>query len=523
MKKLLFLLLILFYPPIAASEIFHINEYNIDLSLKKNGEINVKEEIIVNESSSRKIIKTIPLNYKDIKGIKRTLKIYDLKVTGESFSTKKEGGFFYIIIETARSLPSPKKYYLQYTLYDTVVEMSDSDFLHLNFDINGLTKIDKLNLFIFLPKKYAIKDEDIKVILDKPVNKDTLLSLNTEEGMIYIKSNKPLISINDLSIIVALPKNLIKDSLITKSSLLLKENSIFAIPIFLFFTLLVVWYFIGKDERVFKVVHYKPPKDLNPAIAGYLFNDKADNRDLISLLFYWAKDGIISIEEVDDPLSIFASKKDYLIKQIKPLPLEAKPFEWVIFNNLFPYQIRWVRVSSLKNKFYTTMDLARKNLETYISDLNLYHSSSLTMGKILKVLFIPFLLAGLYTTKLGDIKLAFSLILSALVILTFSLIMPKKTKEGNRIYEILLGFKNFLEKVEKPRLEKMISKNPEYFNEILPYAVAFGIADKFANKFEGLFSKPPEWYSRGDRAFTLGDFLSALNLMSIDIKVIFKE
>lgn len=56
------------------------------------------------------------------------------------------------------------------------------------------------------------------------------------------------------------------------------------------------------------------------------------------------------------------------------------------------------------------------------------------------------------------------------------------------------GFKLFLETAEKEKLETLVEDNPQYFYDILPYAYALGVSDKWTKKFESITMRPPEWY-----------------------------
>ncbi len=57
-----------------------------------------------------------------------------------------------------------------------------------------------------------------------------------------------------------------------------------------------------------------------------------------------------------------------------------------------------------------------------------------------------------------------------------------------------MGFKEFIERAEKPKLELLLKEDPNYFDKILPYALALGITKKVAEKFKDLVTRPPEWF-----------------------------
>lgn len=58
----------------------------------------------------------------------------------------------------------------------------------------------------------------------------------------------------------------------------------------------------------------------------------------------------------------------------------------------------------------------------------------------------------------------------------------------------LLGFREFIEKSELPMLKAQVDENPNYFYDILPYAMVFGLTKKWNEQFAALNIAPPSWY-----------------------------
>ena len=54
----------------------------------------------------------------------------------------------------------------------------------------------------------------------------------------------------------------------------------------------------------------------------------------------------------------------------------------------------------------------------------------------------------------------------------------------------MLGFEEFLERVEKDRFERVV-KTPEMFERFLPFAMAFGVERKWAKAFQDIYREPP--------------------------------
>ena len=101
-------------------------------------------------------------------------------------------------------------------------------------------------------------------------------------------------------------------------------------------------------------------------------------------------------------------------------------------------------------------------------------------------------------------------ILCIAVMLVCLVYLPKRTKYGNEMLGKLKGFKNFLETVEKEKLESMVLENPNYFYDILPFTYVLGISDKWIEKFESISLQAPSWYDSSN-AFDISNFGTFVN------------
>ena len=124
----------------------------------------------------------------------------------------------------------------------------------------------------------------------------------------------------------------------------------------------------------------------------------------------------------------------------------------------------------------------------------------------------------------------FGLGVSAVITLIFSRYMPAKTIKGVEAREYLLGLRDYITLAEKDRLKYLQSPegsekygNPaeksskvKLFENLLPYAMIFGLEKDWAKQFDGVYDRPPDWL-RGNTtnfnslylATTVSDFSSA--------------
>ena len=105
-------------------------------------------------------------------------------------------------------------------------------------------------------------------------------------------------------------------------------------------------------------------------------------------------------------------------------------------------------------------------------------------------------------------------LLSGLIVVGFGRIMPARTLQGTRALEGVLGFEEFLTRVEVDRFDRVI-KTPELFEKFLPYAMALGVEKNWAQAFESIVTTAPAWYQGSDLAqFNTRGFTSRMGDMA---------
>lgn len=105
-----------------------------------------------------------------------------------------------------------------------------------------------------------------------------------------------------------------------------------------------------------------------------------------------------------------------------------------------------------------------------------------------------------------DIVAAVVVVPVAIFLLIMSGYLIKKNSKGNRLLSELKGFKKFIKVAEENKLKMLLQESPSYFETTMSYALAFGMFDKWASKFEGLNLQPPSWYSSPTGVFTMRSF-----------------
>ena len=56
------------------------------------------------------------------------------------------------------------------------------------------------------------------------------------------------------------------------------------------------------------------------------------------------------------------------------------------------------------------------------------------------------------------------------------------SEDGRQILEQVYGFRKYLMQVDDERLETLTQQDPNYYEKILPYAIALGVWDEWIKK-----------------------------------------
>ena len=95
--------------------------------------------------------------------------------------------------------------------------------------------------------------------------------------------------------------------------------------------------------------------------------------------------------------------------------------------------------------------------------------------------------------------LAVPAVIAFIIILAVSMFLAahisRRSRYGSDRLAEALGYKEFIDKVEKDRIKELADEDPEYFYHVLPFAMVFGLADSWADKFRGIPITEAKWYS----------------------------
>jgi uncharacterized membrane protein YgcG len=186
----------------------------------------------------------------------------------------------------------------------------------------------------------------------------------------------------------------------------------------------------GRDDDIIEVESFKAPDGMNPMDLGYFVDKVVDTKDTTAMLFYWADNGYIKIEEQDDSINKKKGKKEFLITKLKNLPSTCSQSEKMLFGAYFKNKSIGdsLLISSLKEKFVEDRNNAiAKEPNNFTGDKELVEpQSAKAKKKILGFILVLIVSMGFLAPGTDSFKItALSFLVAFLTYLLLSLLFSK--------------------------------------------------------------------------------------------------
>ncbi|WP_455514812.1 DUF2207 domain-containing protein [Pseudostreptobacillus sp.] len=516
MKKI-FVLFLIFLLNIISFSNEKITNFDVDFKVNKNGSVDVIERIsyVTDEYGKRGIYRNIPYKYDNASVIKfeNKIGIYNFKATylngtPTGLYSQNEDNVMYNRLGKEDVFLKPNEeytYVISYTMYNLIRTSGNIKQIYIN----------AIGNYWEIPiEKYRVKisgiNGDVEVYTGNIGETNKEYSLDKSDGVYIITSTKNISLGEGMSFII-------NSTDFVYSSIDMWYNRIMTypvillllilIPISLFFSILRFIYGIKHNKLKSIVVEYMPP-NISPLIAKKLMN-KNKNKYSMIVLFQLIQKGIIKfreknpkhnneeyVREVGKPIE--KNKKqfnDYVEKEyyldmdlINDINLEISNYEKVAIKNLILVKNDIFKKSKAFSKIEFTL-----NQEIDIMYLDFY--SNINARYILPYIFILIFLVIGFIAIFGN-QILDGIIISPLIIVlltsSYLLSLRKYTDRYKDELAKIKGFEKFLVKVEANKFKEFLNVEDlvSYFNEILPFAVAL----ELENKYLELLNKSIEIY-----------------------------
>lgn len=332
------------------------------------------------------------------------------------------------------------------------------------------------------------------------------------------------------------------------------EISFLGIIFFFFLGLLFIFMKIGKDPILVTPVSFVPPKGFNSAMCGYVINLQSNNKDLFSLLFEWGKQGVIELYQEEKVLKIKKIKEldqgaysfekmlfQGLFQNRDEVQSNQLPANFGSDLDLAKKQLKYY----FKQKDQQIMDEKNNHLRVVFFVL-LHALFACFMGSLVYFVTYSWLIAMIAGIIINTVAMVLSVtlvylkthyyvmkktsymglcILYSIFVVGFfglctslvwisnanilsyilycgfyilscgiTLFIDRRTPYGNTIKGQVIGLKQFITLTSKDQIEMLMKDDPTLFYDVLPYAMALGVANVWEEHFRDMEVTPPTYY-----------------------------
>jgi uncharacterized membrane protein len=523
-------LLLLTAAPATAQRTLVIERFDSTIEVSADGSIRVEEHIVPRFTGTwNGIFRTIPIEYRSPQGLNYTLRLNIESVTDDEgrslkYESSRERHYRKLKIWVPGATNTTKTVKVTYSVSNGLRFFDEHDELYWNVTGDEWeVPIESASAQVTLPAGVSgVRATAFRGAYGSTEQSDVTI----EESGVSVRTTRGLGMREGLTVVVGWNPGVVHRPTTTERTVdAVYSNMPLAIPPLVFFGMFRLWRRRGRDPELSPIAtQYEPPVSMTPAELGTLIDGKPDMRDITSTIVDLAVRGYLHITETkDEHLFGLFSSKDYAftLKKTRNEWTSLKPHERDLLDALFSGDTS-VTLSDLKNKFYKHLPGLRNGLYGNLVSDGFYSGrpdrvrSMYVVGGVVFGLLVGFG-SAMFMAWLGMQPAAGIIagILSGLIVVMFGWSMPSRTVQGTRQLEKVLGFREFLSRVEGDRLDRMV-KTPEMFEKFLPFAMALGVEDNWAKAFEGIYKEPPSWYTGpgGVHTFRPSTFANNLGVMS---------
>ena len=545
----------------AAAPAYTINNYDVDITVNQFNQLHIEETIKATFHQQRHgIVRSLAkVNYvARMDGSKSTVnaKISNLKVLSHRFTTGESSNFTNIKIGDPNTYAKTNETYRLSYDYDLGTDqLSRADEFYFNIIGAGWnTGITKVDFHITMPEEFDGKPGFSTGAYGMRSGSD-IVEYSVKDKEITGHTTAPLAAEQALTIRLELPQGYFKEDPFR----VFLAKYVFVVPIVVSVITLIASIFVVTQEKykITPVVQYTAPGGLNSLEVAFADRGEIKRKSAASMVVYLANKGYLTID-IDGENFTLTKLKDYDGQNES-----ERIFMNGLFNSDHPNK---VAKAELEGEFYKTVSatistISRGRLKTKYFEK---HNRVKTILKVIQWVAIAILLicAGLATLleqnpseALGSMAFiiaftvfplffvlqpttkqfspVFTKVLCIIVAITPAVVLQAlyfryptaivtgissifimigayitrdvitRTEDGYRIKGEIMGFKEFIETVDKPRLEALLAETPTLFYDIIPYAYVLDVHKKWVDKFEGIALQPADWYSSSE-AFSYG-------------------
>lgn len=517
---------------------WYIKDFSADIIINKDSSVDIVEKITADcgdLSGKHGIFRVLPtsmvVNKKIIKLPVILKSITDFNGSPQPYSTLKDRTLDTVtwkIGDANKTVTGINYYKISYKVKNAV-RFHNTSFDELYWNLNGNfwdIETDAFQATIHFPSKITSTNSQVYLYSGSYGARDIGLAdyVWQDVNTINVTSLKTISEYEGITISVTFPKHIFTPY---KPTFWEAYGQYFwlLIPLFTFLFCLLIWRKYGNDPNINPTIvpEFAPPRNLAPFEMGLLYSNNKFRREFLAAsLVNLATKGIVTISQIEKKGVL--KKDDYNLKLNREKMDDATTTEKILTEKMFKSTDgnKEITLSSLENHFYTAINSLHENAQKELTSQGLLK----TRGRIWQYIFIflgcvAVFLCIVFAAFSGYAVLAF--VISALIYLCFSFVMPNRPLEGLKVYKQIEGFKLYIDTAEKYRQQFFEKEN--IFERFLPYAILFGLTAKWIQATRNLYqaeykkdyfsSYHPIWFTGAAiSSFNVDSFTSSLNSVS---------
>ncbi|NGP52103.1 DUF2207 domain-containing protein [Thioalkalivibrio sp. XN8] len=501
-----------------------ILDYQGEIEVHADATMTVSETIAVQAEGNmirRGIFRDFPTDYRDRYGNRYRVgfEVLEVRRNGqpEPWHTERRSNGVRVYAGSAdrRLEPGRHEYVIRYRTDRQLGFFDDHDELYWNVTGTGWDlPIDAARALVRLPDSVPADAIRATAFTGPQGSREQAYEAGLEGQSVRIAAGRPLGPREGLTIVVSWPKGHVDEPtaeerlgwlLRDNRGLLLAGSGLLVVLGYLGWA----WRRYGLDPpRGVIFPHYEPPGGYSPASARFISRMGYDNRAFVAAVVNLAVKGHVEI---------FESDGDYTLQRASSGEALAAG-EKALLAALFEDGPK-VELEQDNHRLLAGAKQAhRKALKRDYEKIYFITNGTLLLPAAGAILGLG-IAVGLLEAWRPLVFVLFGLMIAALPLFYWLLRAP--TARGRRLMDKLEGFKSYLEVAEKDELNlrNPPEKTPELFERYLPFALALGVEQAWAEKFAAVFARleagrdrawRPGWYHGHFNARSLGTFTSGV-------------
>jgi uncharacterized membrane protein YgcG len=260
-------------------------------------------------------------------------------------------------------------------------------------------------------------------------------------------------------------------------------------------------------------VEFAPPEDLRPGQVGTLIDEEANTLDVSATIVDLAVRKYLVIEEI--PKTWILGKADWRLTRLPRDAGDLLPYERTLLDGLFEDGTA-VQLSDLRKRFAERLQKVKDALyqdavqrKWFLRRPDRVRQTwvGIGIGALVLAIGIAVVLA-LFT---HSALLGIPLVVGGVLLVAGAKRMPRRTARGTALTRRLAGFRRVIETAEEHTARW--AEQEHVFTRYLPYAIVFGVTERWAKAFEALGELPADemsWYV-STRPFVLAELGQSLD------------